>query len=141
MEEISKETSRRQVLKAGAWALPVVALAVAVPAAAASTASCESQVFIFDPRTTTIEKGNNDQFKITIVTGSFIEFETIKEVEHFHFNIQYDKNGPTQNYHYPRKSLVGEKFPFPLDPKTCQDPHWIQPNSGNVHYYGNNDWH
>ncbi|MFT3877044.1 MAG: hypothetical protein QM708_11575 [Propioniciclava sp.] len=36
---MGKATSRRTVLKAGAWSAPVIALAVASPAAAASTAA------------------------------------------------------------------------------------------------------
>lgn len=138
---MTNQIGRRTVVKGAAWSIPVIAAAVAMPLAAA-TGSCPDQgaVYHYDPRHGNINGGEkNNVAMITVVVGEYIVVEFIKDANHPHVNIRMRQTDPTQNHHYPRKVLAGEKFTYPLD--KCVDPAWIQVAGNNVHYYGGGVFH
>lgn len=64
--------SRRQILKASAWAVPVIALAIAAPAAAASTTAP-----VFDPLAVSCAPLPTKGQPMWLVTYSDGQYETI----------------------------------------------------------------
>lgn len=126
------DMDRRTLVKSAAWAAPVVALAVAAPAAAASTPTCQAETYIFDPHTTPLDHGQGDAVKITILTGSAVVFEYLRDVDSVDINVRTASGA--SNTHPNRAAKVGETITVPLG--ECVDPEWIQVHGNNVHYYG-----
>ena len=130
---------RRNLIKAAAWATPVVALAIAAPQAAASEpGTCTTYGIKFTHTPT-----QYDVAKITVVVGSFLRIEYIKDVDLLEINVHI--KGQSKNikntkpvkagyvYEVPFSSL----FPYASASDKCLDLTFVQVHGNNTHYYGN----
>lgn len=114
-------TSRRSVLKAAAYSLPAIAVAVATPAIAASD-TCPDETYFHDDGTV----------QFTVRTGHYVQAVFLKDYPHAtalnidgQILLKYD-NGVK----------AGDSFFAELPSGLC-DPSFIQVDGTNTHYYGN----
>lgn len=131
---MTKNISRRSVIKGAAWSVPVIAASVAMPLAAA-TGSCPEQglKFFYDP---TDYPGNGSMgpntnvATIEVIVGVSVTVTFIKAYRNATaINIDHKIVKKWDNGVKP-----GEVFTYPLD--KCQDPTFIQVDGNNTHYYG-----
>lgn len=120
---------RRDALKFGAWAAPVVAIAVAAPLASASTPTKCANFYDFTPD----ENDHNNKVRVTIANG-LVTFTIMKFVDSVDFNIHWTSTS-SFNHHPNRAGLVGETFAFEIPNGEC-DVKWIQSHGNNMYYYG-----
>lgn len=121
---MTEDITRRTALGA-AWSIPVIALAVAAPAAAASDTPpvCEKKTWV-----STV--GEHDVAKITVVTGESVVVEFVKPYPNatalnINGQIIWKSNDGAS---------AGDVYYAPLD-DIC-DPTFIQVDGNNTHYYG-----
>lgn len=119
--------SRRQVLKAAAWTVPAVVVAVGTPALAASDV-CGDETF-FHPGDPASEW---DAVRITVRTGHFVEAVFLRDYPHA---TALNING--QVVHKLDGASVGDVFFADLAVLGVCDPTFIQVDGTDIHYYGN----
>lgn len=120
-------TTRRQILKAAAWTIPAVAVAVAAPAIAASD-TCPEDTY-FHPASDTDPW---DGVQITIRTGHSLEAIFLRDYPHataLNINGQIIEKIDT--------APAGTVFLADLAQLGVCDPTFVQVDGTNVHYYGN----
>lgn len=126
--------NRRELLRAGAWAAPVIVLTTAAPAAVASGEPCDPKTYAYDPRNYPGNGSmgpNNNIAKITVITGVAVIVEYIKS---YPYATAVNINHKIVHKLDRVNDESGKTFTFPLE--KCQDPTFIQVDGNNTHYYG-----
>lgn len=118
------DLTRRTVVKAAAWAVPVIAVAVATPLAAASgEPTCE--------RYYRYEAYGQDVADIEITaTAVIITYRKTTDIQ----DINIHKASGNRNIHVDGKVKVKTQVAIPL--ANCEDPTFVQVHGNNTHYYG-----
>lgn len=119
--------SRRDALRTAAWCAPLIALAVAAPAAAASNVC--TNLYDFNPK----PNDPHNRVRVTIANAT-VTFTVIQPLDSVDFNIRW-LDGTTKNHHPNRGAAAGEVFAFPIPGGAC-DVKWIQSHRNNTYYYG-----
>lgn len=119
---------RRHILEKAIWGVPVVALAVAAPKAAASDV-CELKTyeFIADPN------NPNDRADIIVVTGKWLIVTYVKG-----YNSATEiKSDEVRFWKSPDSGVIpGFQQVIDLSKYGICDPNWLQVDGNNTHYYG-----
>ena len=115
------DQERRKFLKAAAWTIPAIAVAVSTPALAASD-ECPDNTFVH----------NDGVVNITIKTGREVEVIFLKDYPYAtalnvngHIIVKQDR------------ARTGDLFHADLSALGICDPTFIQVDGTNTHYYGN----
>lgn len=120
-------TTRRQLLKAAAWAIPAITVAVATPAIAASD-TCPDETY-FHPASATDPW---DGVQITVRTGHFVE---ARFIQGYPYAAALNIGG--QIIDKVDSAPAGTVFLADLAQLGICDPTFIQVDGTNTHYYGN----
>lgn len=129
------DLDRRAVIRGAAWSLPVIALAVATPLAAASgQPGCSDRAHLYRPQdySGNGSMGPNHNVAEILVTGSAVIITYRKPVDLVDINVH--KPSGSVNRHENRRVAAGESITIPL--VDCEDPTFIQVHGNNAHYYG-----
>lgn len=127
------EPTRRTVVTGAAWAVPVIAMAIATPLAAASQPPCGNEVYWYNPKD--YASGGS--------MGPAHNVATIQVVVGVGVTVTFVKAYPNATAINIDGKIVkkwdggakpGDAFTFALD--GCCDPTFIQVDGNNTHYYG-----
>lgn len=129
-----KGISRRTLVKGAAWSVPVIAVAVSTPLAAASTAPVCERFHHYDPKNYGPYDSMGPQYNVATitVTATAVVIKYIRETDIQDINIR--KTSGSQNLHVDGRVNVGREIIIPL--VDCEDPSFIQVHGNNAHYYG-----
>lgn len=132
---MSKDVSRRTLVRSAAWSLPVIAAVVATPLAAGSKPTCPDQGlrWFYDP---TDYPGNGSMgpnhnvATIEVIVGVSVKVTFIKR---YNNATALNVNGKIV-HKWDSGAMPGASYTHILE--RCDDPTFIQIDGNNTHYYG-----
>ena len=115
---------RRTVVLGAAWAVPVIAAAIATPLAAASGEPVCDRYHKYNA-------SGQDVADIEITnTAVIVTYRKTTDIQ----DINVHKPSGNRNIHVDGKVMVKTQVIIPLE--GCEDPSFVQVHGNNVHYYG-----
>lgn len=119
--------------RALAWSAPVVVAAAAVPAVAASTGLCDTELYLYRPSDHPKDSSLGPRHNIAeveVVVGSHVTIRIVRDYPHASaLNIDHEIVVKRDD-----GWRADETFTWPLE--GCTDPEFIQLDGNNAHYYG-----
>lgn len=131
---MTNNISRRTIVKGAAWAVPVIAVAVSTPLAAASQVPVCDRYYLYRPQDYqgNGSMGPNNNVAQIEVTGTAVIVTYRRETDITDINVH--KASGNVNKHIDGRVKPGTQIVIPL--ANCEDPTFIQVHGNNTHYYG-----